>query len=51
VNQLAARPATFRQSFLYRLGEMEKKLVSLAEAVPEEKYSYRPAEGVRSSTR
>ena len=41
-------PATFKQSFLYQLGETEKKLVSLAEAVPEDKFSWRPAEGVRS---
>jgi uncharacterized damage-inducible protein DinB len=30
------------------LGRLEKKLVSLAEAIPAEKYGWRPAEGVRS---
>ena len=43
-----APPANFKQSFLYQLGETEKKLVSLAEAIPQEKYSWRPEEGVRS---
>lgn len=41
-------PPSFKQVFLYQLGETEKKLVSLAEAMPESKYSWRPAEGVRS---
>ena len=38
----------FRAEFLQLLDEVEEKLVSLAEAVPAEKYSWRPAEGVRS---
>ncbi len=47
--QSAAGPATgFRADFLQLLDEVEEKLVSLAEAVPAEKYSWRPAEGVRS---
>ena len=33
---------------LQDLDDMHKKFVSLATAVPQEKYSYRPAEGVRS---
>lgn len=38
----------FLGEFLYQLDEIEKKLVSLAEAIPAEKYSWRPEEGVRS---
>lgn len=30
------------------LNDLEKKVVSLAEAIPQEKYSWRPKEGVRS---
>ena len=33
---------------LQDLDDMHKKFVSLATAIPQEKYSYRPAEGVRS---
>lgn len=47
--QAAAEPVTgFREDFLQLLDEVEEKLVSLAEAVPAEKYSWRPADGVRS---
>src|SRR6266404_3043721 len=38
----------FRAEILKSLDDLEKKSVSLAEAVPEEKYSWRPGEGVRS---
>jgi uncharacterized damage-inducible protein DinB len=38
----------FRASFLAQLDDTEKKIVSLAEAMPQEKYSWRPEEGVRS---
>jgi uncharacterized damage-inducible protein DinB len=38
----------FRTDFLQLLDDVEEKLVSLAEAVPAEKYGWRPAEGVRS---
>jgi uncharacterized damage-inducible protein DinB len=38
----------FRADFLSTLDDLEKKCVSLAEAVPADKYSWRPAEGVRS---
>ena len=41
-------PAGFRGEFLAQLGDAEKKIVDLAQAVPAEKYSWRPAEGVRS---
>lgn len=43
-----ATPPSFKQVFLYQLGQTEKKLLDLAEAIPESKYSWRPAEGVRS---
>ena len=44
----AAAPAGFRADFLHQLDDVEKKLVDLAQAVPAEKYSWRPAQGVRS---
>lgn len=45
----AAKPAgTFLGEFLWQLDDVEKKAVSLAEAMPMEKYGWRPAEGVRS---
>lgn len=37
-----------RQSFLHDWDNLSKKLVDLAEAIPAEKYTWRPAEGVRS---
>jgi uncharacterized damage-inducible protein DinB len=48
--QQAPPPPTsgFRAEFLRQLDDVEKKMVALAEAVPQEKYSWRPAEGVRS---
>ena len=45
----AAGPApSLKAVFLNQLGDSEKKLVSLAEATPQEKMAWRPAEGVRS---
>lgn len=41
-------PPTFKQVFLYQFDQTEKKLLDLAEAIPESKYSWRPAESVRS---
>jgi uncharacterized damage-inducible protein DinB len=38
----------FFSDFLWQWNEVEKKLTDLAEAIPQEKYSWRPAEGVRS---
>ncbi len=38
----------FRASFLRQVEEAEKKLIALSEAVPQEKYAWRPAPGVRS---
>src|SRR5436190_610868 len=49
--QTAAAPAaapSFTKEFLTQLDDLEKKCVSLAEAVPEAKYGWRPGEGVRS---
>ena len=53
VTSLDAQPAAakisgFRGQFLDQLKDVETKIVSLAEAMPEEKYSWRPGEGVRS---
>lgn len=46
----AAAPAAsgFTAEFLKELDDLEKKTVSLAEAIPQEKYGWRPGEGVRS---
>lgn len=38
----------FRAEFVRQLDEVSGKLIELAEAVPAEKYSWRPGEGVRS---
>jgi uncharacterized damage-inducible protein DinB len=42
-----AKPA-FRQMFLNQLKDVESKLLSLAEVTPEDKFGWRPADGVRS---
>lgn len=44
----AAPKAGFRAEMLGQLDDVEKKIEDLAEAVPAEKYSWRPGEGVRS---
>src|SRR3712207_3120920 len=45
----AAAPASgLRAEFLNELDNVEKKMVSLAEAMPQDKYTWRPMEGVRS---
>ncbi len=46
--QAPTAAAAFRTEYLKQLDDTEKKLVSLAEAIPQEKYSYRPMAGVRS---
>jgi uncharacterized damage-inducible protein DinB len=52
--QMVARPASaapasgFRADFLTQLDEVGKQIVDLAEAVPADKYTWRPAPGVRS---
>jgi uncharacterized damage-inducible protein DinB len=43
-----AAPAGMRESMLFQIDEARKKLLSLAEAMPAEKYTWRPGEGVRS---
>ncbi len=43
-----AKPQGFRGDFLAQLSDVESKLEQLAEAVPQEKYGWRPGEGVRS---
>ncbi len=40
--------ASFKQDYLNQLNDAEKKFVSLAEAMPSDKYSWRPGLGVRS---
>jgi uncharacterized damage-inducible protein DinB len=50
---LTAQPAPakvpgFRGLFLKQLEDVQGKVVGLAEAMPQEKYSWRPADGVRS---
>jgi uncharacterized damage-inducible protein DinB len=37
-----------RRSIAYQLGEAQKKLLALAQAMPADKYSWRPGPGVRS---
>jgi uncharacterized damage-inducible protein DinB len=44
----AAAVKGFRGEFLAQLKDVEEKLTSLAEAVPADKFSWHPAEGVRS---
>jgi uncharacterized damage-inducible protein DinB len=50
---LAAGPAlgqdsTYKRDLLVDLGQLESKLVDLAEAIPADKYGWAPAEGVRT---
>ena len=40
--------AAVRDGALARLSTLEEKIVGLAEAIPEDKYTWRPGEGVRS---
>jgi uncharacterized damage-inducible protein DinB len=43
-----AKPTGFRADFLNRVDDLESKIVALANAVPAQKYSWRPGKGVRS---
>ncbi len=43
-----AKTPGFRDLFLQQLKDVEGKIVSLAEAMPQEKYTWKPADGVRS---
>jgi uncharacterized damage-inducible protein DinB len=44
----AAPTSGFRAEFLNQFAAQEKEVISLASQIPAEKYSWRPAEGVRS---
>lgn len=44
----AAPTSGIRAEFLNELRTQEQKFVSLAQAIPQDKYTWRPAEGVRS---
>ena len=44
----ASSQTGFKSEFLRQFEDAEKKVLALAEAVPQEKYSWRPSEGVRS---
>ncbi|MFL6195472.1 MAG: DinB family protein [Thermoanaerobaculia bacterium] len=44
----AAKPAGERASIVFQIDQAREKLLSLAEAMPAEKFAWRPAEGVRS---
>ncbi len=48
VKKVTQAPQGFRAEFLRNLDEVQKKIIDLANAVPADKYSWRPAEGVRS---
>jgi uncharacterized damage-inducible protein DinB len=41
-------PAGFRGEFIAQLADVESKIEALADAMPQEKYAWRPMEGVRS---
>jgi len=43
-----AYPPGIRGDFLRQLDEVEKKMVDLAQAIPAEKFAWRPGDGVRS---
>ncbi len=45
---VAAPASGFRADFLAQLDDVSKKILDLAQAVPADKYGWRPAEGVRS---
>jgi uncharacterized damage-inducible protein DinB len=45
---LAADHAGYKKDLLADLASLESKIVGLAEAIPEDKYSWQPGEGVRT---
>ncbi|HKI03360.1 MAG TPA: DinB family protein [Thermoanaerobaculia bacterium] len=45
----AMASAAVRAEIVRQIGDAEKKLVSLAEAMPADKFAWRPAQGVRSA--
>jgi uncharacterized damage-inducible protein DinB len=48
VAQQSATPAGLRSELLQDMESLERKYVALAEAVPQERHTWRPADGVRS---
>lgn len=46
----APAPTGFRGEFAMNLDEVEEKIMDLAESVPADKYGWRPAPGVRSTS-
>jgi uncharacterized damage-inducible protein DinB len=48
LNAQANPAASYKMVFLTALDDTAKKVASLAQAMPEDKYSWRPGEGVRS---
>ena len=44
----AAAPAGFRADYVAEVDDVGKKLIDLAQAMPADKYGWRPAPGVRS---
>lgn len=46
--QNGAQPTGFRAEYIANLDDVEKKLVSLAEATPADKFTWRPSKDVRS---
>lgn len=44
----SAAPSGLRADVIWQLSDVEKKLVSLAEAMPQDKFGWRPGPGVRS---
>jgi uncharacterized damage-inducible protein DinB len=44
----AASVSGFRADVIWQLNDLEKKLVSLADAMPQDKFGWRPGAGVRS---
>jgi uncharacterized damage-inducible protein DinB len=45
----AASTSGVKESILFQINQAQDKLVALAEAIPAEKYAWRPGEGVRSA--
>jgi uncharacterized damage-inducible protein DinB len=48
VTSVRAAPTGFRADYMSEVDDVGKKLIALAQAVPAEKYGWRPAPGVRS---
>ncbi|HKR66688.1 MAG TPA: DinB family protein [Thermoanaerobaculia bacterium] len=45
---LPVKPAGFNAEFVANLDEVQEKIITLAEATPQEAFAWRPASGVRS---